>query len=204
MSQPRSSLSWIWNGLIELDKPHKGRKPGHIDSILTHPINTWQPHPKLELRVGFGIPVNKILDTKTAPLIYPILQRATCTLKIGSGTGRFELDSRQKDRNEHSMIDSILTHPIKDLVTSSLPRISLRIRNSHKPILVLRPSHEHPQCYHELHRPPFGSGTGRFELDSPPKGQKWTLYDRFHPHSSDKRRSNIILTSNFVTDSEFP
>ena len=36
-----------------------------IDTILTHPIDTWQPHNKIELSDGFGIPINQFLVSWT-------------------------------------------------------------------------------------------------------------------------------------------
>ena len=86
---------------FELDIPRINKKEhSTIDSMLIHPNKDLTTHPNLERRVGFGIPVNQYWTTWTTPRTTPMLQRATSTPKIGSGTGRFELDIPQKDRNE--------------------------------------------------------------------------------------------------------
>ena len=102
-------------GRFELDihQIQTGRNTRWIVFNLTHILKTWKPHPRFKLRDGFGIP-NPILDQldhtkKHSNSMTGHLDPA----KIGSGTGRFELDISQKGQEGTLMIDSILTHSIK-------------------------------------------------------------------------------------------
>ena len=109
MLQRDSSTLKIWSGMghFDLESPWKTlRYTRLLNPILTHPINTWQNHPNLELRVGNGIPVNQFWTTWTTTQITLMLRRATSSLQIRSGTGRFELNIPQKGRKEPRRIDS--------------------------------------------------------------------------------------------------
>ena len=117
---------------------------------------------------------------------HPMLQRATSTPKIGSGTGRLELDIPQKERKEHST-DRLHPHSCdKDLATSSY--LELRVGFG-IPVnqfwITWTTQRTTPMLQRATSSPKIGSGTGRLELDIPQKERKEHSTDRLHPHSSD-------------------
>ena len=53
-------------GCFEFEIPKKGQKNNRrIDPILSLPIDAWNPHPNIELRNGFGVPVPQFWNNWT-------------------------------------------------------------------------------------------------------------------------------------------
>ena len=124
MNHPNATKSHLekkycyWTGpTSNSTSPKKEWKEHSTDRlILTHPIKSLQRHPCLELRDGFGIPVNKIFG----PLL-PQYESSQCH-KVPSLNKILLLDwatsnstSPKKEWKEHSTDRLILTHPIKSL-----------------------------------------------------------------------------------------
>ena len=144
-------LQWVTSthkiGLItghfELDIPQKRQiKILRIDSILTHPIKTWWPHPNLELRDGFRIPVNQFWTTSCTT---PMLQWVTSPTKLDLERDASNLTS--PERSNTRQIVSILTHPIKNWLIH--PNLELRegFGIPVKQFWTTWTTHEPHQCY---------------------------------------------------------
>ena len=181
-------------GHFELDIRQKGRKEHSADRLHPHLSDKdLAIHPNLELRGGFGIPVNQFWASWKTPRTTQMLQRATSTPKIEFGTGHFELDIRQKGRKEHSA-DRLHPH-LSDKDLAIHPNLELRggfgipVNQFWTTFTSQRTT---PMIQWATSNPKIEFGTGYFELDIPQKDRKEHSADRLHPYSSDKHKS--ILT----------
>ena len=156
-----------------------------MDFILTHPIKTYQPHSNLEIRDGFGIPVNQFWTNLPTPLAFSIWQQSHSTTKLDPERGASNSTSSRKDRKENRQIDSILTHPIK----TWQPHPNLELCDLFGiPVNQFWTNWTTPQNSIILHCAPRHQNSilnGSFELDILQNGKEGNFKDGLHPHSFD-------------------
>ena len=102
-------------GHFEHEHTKKGQEKKSTDILyLNQPMKNWQPHLNIEIRDGFGIPVNLFWTTWTTPRTNSMLQRAIATFhKVCLERATSNSNTPRKDMKNNRRIESILTHPIK-------------------------------------------------------------------------------------------